>query len=91
MQYQREKHKKRTSLEEIAIYNLDLDCYHAKDNLIMTRSWWKMIKNPTFNYKKSLINKVMHQLEAVHKQPMIMGVEAINVRHKGNVDAMKKD
>ena len=36
-------------------------------------------------------NKVLHQLEAVHKQPMIMGVEAIKVQHEENVDAMKKD
>jgi len=55
------KTQKRTGLEEIAIYNLDLDCYHAKGNLIMTKSWWKMIQNPTFNFKKSLISKVLQQ------------------------------
>jgi hypothetical protein len=55
------KNTKRTGLEEIAIYYLDLNCYHAKGNLIVTRSLCKMIQKPTFNFEKSLINKVLHQ------------------------------
>ena len=55
------KNTKMNRLGRIAIYNLDLNCYHAKGNLIVIRSWRKMIQNLTFNFEKSLINKVLHQ------------------------------
>jgi len=55
------KNKKRTGLEETAIYNFDHNCYHLKSNLIVKKLWWKMIQKPIFNFEKFLINKVLHQ------------------------------
>jgi len=57
----RDEKQKRTGLEEIAIYYLDLNCYHTKGNLIVKRLWWKTIQNPScinFVYTLSIINEI---------------------------------